>query len=106
MHITETLPCLRFQELRNIAHKQWLYNSVSIGNVLTRKKLEFFRGMVILQTEVRSTDDLFIPLQEKVDRTASSNPHLHLNRATVRLVEWWSSASQINNTPRRTIFCG
>lgn len=61
---------------------------MSIGNVLTRKKLEFFRGMVILQTEVRSTDDLFIPLQEKVDRTASSNPDLHLNRTTARLVEW------------------
>lgn len=40
--------------------------------------------VVILKTETRATDDLFILLQEKVDRTASSNPDLHLNRATVK----------------------
>ena len=38
----------------------------------------------ILSVELGSTGDLFTPLQEKVDRKASSNPDLHLNRATVR----------------------
>lgn len=52
--------------------------------------------VVILKTETRATDDLFILLQEKVDRTASSNPDLHLNRATVKkntiiCVGKWSS---------------
>lgn len=33
-----------FQGLHNIPHKQLPYNSVGIGNILTRKKLEFFQG--------------------------------------------------------------
>lgn len=54
--------------------------------------------MAIRKTETGSTYDLFIRLQEKVDRTASSNPDLHLNRATVRpvAVGWRSSESQTN----------
>lgn len=39
-------------------------------------------GLGILKVDI--IGDLFTPLQEKVDRKASSNPDLHLNRATVR----------------------
>ncbi|XP_053518816.1 LOW QUALITY PROTEIN: tetratricopeptide repeat protein 5-like [Artibeus jamaicensis] len=44
-------------------------------------------GMAILKAEAGCTGDLFVPLQEKVDRTASSNPNLHLNRATLHKYE-------------------
>lgn len=61
--------------------------------------------MAILKTATRATDDLFIPLQEKVDRTASSNPDLHLNRATVKkkkiiCVGEWSSEGKIHKISR------
>ena len=41
----------------------------------------------ILSVELGSTGDPFTPLQEKVDRKASSNPDLHLNRATLHKYE-------------------
>lgn len=54
-------------------------------------------GMAIRKNETGSTDHPFLLLQEKVDRTACSNPDLHLNRATVRPVGWWSSASHLGD---------
>lgn len=42
-------------------------------------------GLGILKVDI--IGDLFTPLQEKVDRKASSNPDLHLNRATLHKYE-------------------
>ncbi|XP_026633738.1 tetratricopeptide repeat protein 5 [Microtus ochrogaster] len=55
----------------------------------TQRLLTFLSSLPLLERKKAAIDviDLFIPLQEKVDRKASSNPDLHLNRATLHKYE-------------------